>query len=207
VASFGVLVFQQGLFATSRASGPLRLPAVLAGLASFVFFAGFYGVERVWYAALLSGQRMRWSEVRRLNGDLRSRYIRLGLLLMPFLLVIGAVSDVSNPLLRYGLGGGVAVVMDVTLTFVTVELTFATASATEAFRSGVALLREQWPRCAMYALVPPFGIQLIGQLGAGGSATTGRIVGIVAVAPLAIACRGATVRYYVRECQPSPAAP
>jgi hypothetical protein len=205
--SFGLVVLQQALFATSRMSGAVGAVATVSWLALLAFFAGFHGVERVWYSRLMTDTPMTWAEIRILNGEFRSRNIRLGLLVgVALAVLIGPAARASNPAVHYGVLGVVVVVTDVLLTFVTVELAMTTDQVTDAWSTGLSLLRIQWPQCALYALLPPFGVQLAIQLGAGLGATTGKVIGVLAIAPLALACRGATQRYYHRECEPTPAA-
>ena len=187
---------QVAFFAAPRGSTANHVLA-FPGTAFMVFFAGFHGVERVWYDRIGLGWNFAWKEVRKCNGDMRSRFIRTGLVLVP-LLLLAAPFQHSSPALRYGISGLVWFVADVLLTFVTVELALVTSSAREAIGTGLSLLRTTWPACALYALLPPLGVQFAIQTGAG-FGTVSRVVTGIVVAPIALACRGATVRFFDRE--------
>ena len=200
-AGMGVAVTEAVLFALARSRSTwVSVVCGLAALAWLVFTAGFLGAERVWYDDLGVGRTLSWARVRQLNGDLRRRFVVLGLwILVPTTVAFALTKRAAWPI-RLGLTGIVWLAIDVFITFATVQLSFSTSDVSEAIRDGKRMLREQWPRCAPYALIPPLAVQSILQFG-NGLGILPRLVGAILVAPLALASRGAVVRYYDRECR------
>src|SRR3989442_10207954 len=55
----------------------------------------------------------------------------------------------------------VAIAMDFALTFVTPALAFTTRSAWRALGIGLAMIRQTWPRSALYVLCPPLALSVM----------------------------------------------
>ncbi len=204
VAAFAVAAVEVACFAIKPSRDPSQHVAnniaAFGGALLLVWLMGFRGVERVWYDRIGLGWRFSWSDIRKCNGDLRSRFIRLGVLvLVPVGLMLTPVEHASAGV-HYGVVGTTWFLVDVLLTFVTVQLALVTSSVWEAIAAGLAVLRRTWPSCALYVLVPPLGLQLLFETGAGFGRMS-RIAAAIVVIPIALACRGATVRYYDREAR------
>jgi hypothetical protein len=203
VAAFSVATVEIVWLATLRSDSASAEVVSLASFAALVWLAGFRGVERVWYDRIGLGWRFSWSDIRKCNGDLRSRFIRLGILvIIPVGLAVTPLKHAPAGV-RYGVTGAVWFMVDALLTFVTVQLALITSSVREAIAGGLSVLRRTWPSCALYVLLPPLGLQLLIETGAG-FGTASRAAAAVVVAPIALACRGATVRYYDREARELP---
>ena len=196
LAAFSVSLCEVAFVAMAHSTAGHIL--VLPWIVFFLFFAGFRGVERVWYDRIGLGWDFAWKQVRECNGDLRSRFICVGIVVFIPLVLLTEPFRHASPAVHYGVAGLAWFVADVLLTFVTVELALVTSDPGEAIGAGISLLRTTWPACALYALLPPLGLQLVIQSGAG-FGTASRIVGGIVVAPIALACRGATVRFFDRE--------
>jgi hypothetical protein len=204
VAAFVVAAVEIACFAIKPSRDPSQHVAsniaAVAGALVVVWLIGFRGVERVWYDRIGVGWSFSWSEIRKCNADLRSRFFRLGVLvLVPVGLLLTPVDHASAGV-RYGVAGAIWFLVDVLLTFVTVQLALVTSSVWEAIVAGLDVLRRTWPSCALYVLVPPLGLQLLFETGAGFGMVS-RIAAEIVVIPIALACRGATVRYYDREAR------
>ncbi len=197
VAALCVSAIDVVIVATSTTHSAPGIGIQIACMATWVWLAGFRGVERRWYDQIGLGFRYSWRTIREAKGDLRSRFLRLGLVLIPFAFLTLPLRNAS-PAVHYGVLFVTWGVIDALLTFVTVQLALVTDSVIDALTEGLALLRSEWPACAMYVLAPPLGVQFLIRAGAG-FGTGPRVVATILVAPLALACRGATVRYYDRE--------
>src|SRR5207247_11202300 len=53
------------------------------------------------------------------------------------------------------------VTRDFLLTFVTAALAYTTRSAVRGLAMGVAMIRQTWPRSALYVLCPPLALNLL----------------------------------------------
>jgi hypothetical protein len=172
-------------------------------LAFVTLTIGWPGAQRAWYQRLFEGEVLQLAEVPRLLRAYFRRFFALGILVFAVMVV---------PLLFFAyftapgrsdrvvfLTGFVVIglLVDFALTFVTPALAFTTARARGALRLGLGMLREAWPACALYVLVPPLAIQMVFQLlRVPGSP---RLIQSALIAVLALVCKGATVRFYVRR--------
>lgn len=186
---------------------PLAIDATIGpsgiGLVSFVVFgalAGFYGTERVWFVFVDRGLPFTWREFRVLNGRLRSRYIRLGVLAVCLFVVPAVPISVlahNGTTAEITATSIVVVLFDIAFTFATIGLAFNDGTAREALRHSLHVLRVEWPRCAWYALAPPVAIQFVIQVLPRSSLTLpSRLLLDLAVAAFALLCKGATVLFY-----------
>ena len=172
----------------------------LLSLAPALYFAGFYGTERIWYVRVNRGLPFSWQDLRVLNGQLRRRFARLGVLAGCLFVVSGVpiiLATGTGSATRAGLTGLVAVILDVALTFATVGLAFNEGTAREALRHSLHVLRAQWPQCAWYALTPPLAIQVVSQLLPRSTLSLpSRFALDFTIAVFALLCKGATVLFY-----------
>src|SRR5439155_25886579 len=83
----------------------------------------------------------------------------------PVAVVAGVGWLVSRTFLGLYLGlTAVAILLDFALTFVTPALAFSTRRAKEALAMGLRMIPSEWPRAALYVLVPPLAILLVAHL-------------------------------------------
>ncbi|HUF97752.1 MAG TPA: hypothetical protein VMM60_06440 [Ilumatobacter sp.] len=183
--------------------------------ASFVFgvfavaMVGFFGAQRLAFEALRSRAPLTSGQLAQATKHYWGRFVRLGMLVtaltMPVCLLAIAFVDVnpagevsvSVPMWFTIFGVVYLVVVDVLLTFATVDLTFATDSATKAFGNGRRLLRSTWSQTKFHALLPPLLPLALGQMVAGTSAAAGAAV-IIVGAIIAVVARGAHTIAYLR---------
>jgi hypothetical protein len=167
-----------------------------------VLFLGWPGTEREWYRRAFTGERFPPSEIWPTSRRFWGPFVRLGLLLSPFLVVVlgvmGVIGWETPPAVVFSVV--MFFVLDVALTFVTPALTFTTPSARRALSIGVDMLRTHWPAAAPYALTPAlvviFGTQTVVQPLAG---PAGAFVASAAAGLFALALKGATVSFYLRH--------
>lgn len=94
----------------------------------------------------------------------------------------------------------ITLLVDFTLTFVTQALAFSTRRVRTAFRIGLRMLRDQWPRSAWYATVPPLAVIILLRvfqpeaLGEPAQTSLG-----VAATLLNVWFKGATAAFYLRQ--------
>lgn len=181
----------------------MRLPVDFIVLFGFqLALAGWVGTQRIWYLRTWRGVSMAASEVFQFTARLLGRFLRLGLivvaLMIPFTLfaLVFGRSATAGALVISGL----AVVVDFILTFSTPALAYSTARAGDAMRIGVRTLRETWPQCAWYALLPPLAIASAGRLlPESVLSTDARVVYLGVTALLALLFKGAAAAFYIRR--------
>ena len=177
-------------------------------LLAWVVMAGWVGTQRIWFLRAFRGEAMRPAELVTLTVAFTPRFVLLGLLItLPTLVVVPlATVWVHDPRTLFTvwlvLPLVVSVATDVVLTFVTPALAYSTTKLRRAFRLGLGMLRHEWPRCAWYALVPPFAITMLVRLiprSALGPAT-GATIGLMGFM-VGLWFKGAIAAYYLR-CRP-----
>lgn len=204
-----------GLVSVAVLVAALACAGSLLPEASFVFtvfsiaMAGFYGAQRLAFEALRTGTPLTPGQLAQATTHYWGRFVRLGLLVTALMIPAGILAiafvdvdtvdevSVSVPLGLTIFNFACLLAVDVLLTFATVDLTFATNSATEAFRNGRQLLRTTWSRTKFHALVPPLLPLALGQMVAGAHAAVGAAV-IIAGAIVAVVARGAHTIAYLR---------
>ena len=190
---------------TSGSRGVFALLSLLA-LPISLYYVGFVGAERWWYAHVSRGEVPAKATLWRISWAYFWRFLRLGLLtvLITAPLVLPFVLSVRDDRTRLSIAFGVwSFALDVALTFVTPALTFSTDSAWQALKIGVATLDRLWPRDVLYALVPPMAVTIVTR--ATPSVFGSRAVTAVAGAAaqlLTVLFAGATTLLYIREVDP-----
>jgi hypothetical protein len=92
----------------------------------------------------------------------------------------------------------IVIAMDFALTFVTPALAYTTRSAWHAVGIGVAMIRQTWPRSALYVLRPPLALNLLNCISpVGGRVLQLTITFVVTLA--ALLAKGAIAAFYLRE--------
>jgi hypothetical protein len=133
------------------------------------------------------------------------RFFRLGLMLIWPAFALGVIVAIAtggqdHDATAIAIGGVVyGFVLDILLTFVVPELTFVTDSATDAWRSGRAIMRATWPRSRWYLVAPGLAVASFGNL-LGRLDHTIWVAATVsaATAVLALLLKGTILQYYVR---------
>jgi hypothetical protein len=187
--------------------GLIMLPAFLFLL---VAFCGWTGAERLFFLRQHEGKAVPLGELLRATPGFVGRFARLGFLmligLVPFPLILGYLlgrhavaaghtSAASPPHWPFVIP---IVVMDFVLSFVPAALVFTTRSARRALRLGWQMIRQTWPRSALYVICPPLALNMLNsiyptQLHLVKVATT------AGLAVLALVAKGATAAFYLRE--------
>ncbi len=185
-------------------------------VADLLFTTGWVGTERVWYLRAYRGKATHPGELWRLTLAFVVRYVLLGLLASSplWLIIFLRVWQVTrttpvgshpsppyfSPIEEFLLSLVFVVLMDVLLTFVTPALAYTTRRVGKALGIGWGMLRDEWPRSAGYALVPPLALLLTSQtLPESILGRFGRLVLGVVFALLNLWFKGATAAFYLRR--------
>ena len=173
------------------------------GLLSSVFMLatlGFLGALRVWYLEIEEGRRVPGTEVYVLSRSLWKRFFGLGVYTVVLMLVpsiafaaIRSVNEVAGTIALFVL----LLVVDVMLTFATVVLSFFEMTAGEAVRYSWAVTKAQWPASAPYVIAAPLALHLTFMVvPAAEMPAAVYLVISLAIALLALLCKGATLFFY-----------
>ncbi len=163
------------------------------------FSFGWFGVERIFFLRQLRNQPITLRQLVGLARAFVGRFFRLGMLtsiwIAPFLAVSIAIQK-SHPGWSRVSTALCFILLDFSLTFVTPALAFTTRSARNAVRIGFDMIRETWPRCAIYVLCPPLALNI---LNFQNSSPIERGVLTVLIVLTALLAKGTIVAFYVRE--------
>ena len=185
---------------------------VLLVLLVSVFWAGFVGVQRVWFLRLSRDQVLPKDMIFPVTASFMGRFILLGLLMSipwavvsavaaPFILSHVTANGTRHvPLVVFLLPTMITtLVLDVLLTFVTPALALSTSSVIQSLRLGIRMIGATWPSCAWYVIAP--GLTLTALAGLLPNSWAGWwtpvVVGAVSTF-LGLWFKGATVGFYVR---------
>ena len=178
-------------------------------IASMFFLAGWYGVERVFFQWHLWGRPVLLPHLLRLVKSFLGRFLMLGFWFgITFLAVFFSLARVMGidfndsgapmPLsLQVGMAA-VVVAMDFALTFVTPALAYTTRSAWRASGIGFAMIRQTWPRSALYVLCPPLALNLLNYIFPVGGVVLRFVLTSVCVL-VGLLAKGAIAAFYLRE--------
>ena len=146
-------------------SGPAFLPRALGPLAFFlqIFAVGYPGTERLWILRAMRGQPFTLSDAFGRTWSYWTRFLLLGLIISPVAAVGAGIGWlIDRHLIGAYLGVLVAgLLLDFGMTFVTPALAFSTRRVSEALKTGLRMIRSEWPRSALYVLVPPLAIFIV----------------------------------------------
>ncbi len=87
---------------------------------------------------------------------------------------------------------------DFALTFVTPALAYTTRSAWYAIRIGLAMIRQTWPRSALYVLCPPLALTLLNYVFPVGGLVV-QLTTTTVVTLVGLLAKGAIAAFYLRE--------
>lgn len=187
--------------------GPLSLVLLPVGL----FSVGWPGTERIWYLRIYRGTSISLRELNRITWAFFWRFIRLGLLASlvwsPVFIILfrSRAGQTGSPETLPGAPILISmivliVLIDVLLTFVTPALAYTTRRVREALRIGIRMLRDEWPRSAWYALIPPLAVVLTMRMWDPISPNRVLVGGLSVVSTLLnLWFKGATAAFYLRR--------
>lgn len=171
-----------------------------------VFQVGMSGTMRVWYLRRFNGGDLDPGMVWSMSWKFFGRFVVLGLLLalvsMPAIIAVVGLLVHGNDtaalvvLLLFTVGS------DVALTFVTPGLALYQPAVGASVKGGLSILRSTWPSCALYALVPPLALTLLGRNLGRGHYKPLVLLGALTGPPLTLLFAGATVAFLLRRYPP-----
>src|SRR5437016_6423339 len=183
----------------------LSLLGLAIMLATTFFQLGWYGAERVFFQRRFRDQPVAVRHLLWLVGPYIGRFFAVGL---PFGIVFSGFCfaafrvhrPVGGPMPGwFHVGAGLFLLgIDFALTFVTPALAYTTRSAVRAMGIGFAMIRQTWPRSALYVLCPPLALNLLHMIHPISGRTVGLAISSVLVV-LPLLAKGAIAGYYLRE--------
>jgi hypothetical protein len=207
VALVSVAFWVLPLILSWRPRNPLPM---LAWLAILPMYLGWFGAERLFFLRRLEGNKVSLPELLSSSRSYIGRFLRLGfcagIALMPVLIVLTLVLLFFAPDAWRAVGQratglitiAMMVALDVVLTFVPAALVFTTDSVRQALRIGWAMVRETWPRSALYVVCPPLALNMVNSIYST-HLRAFQFLTMPGLALLALVAKGATVAFYLRE--------
>ena len=192
-------------------AGTPRLPhhkwaLAIADLAVLLVFCGWAGAERIFFLRHFAGEPVTLRHLLYLVRPFMGRFLALGFLcgvaMVPWSVLVALTSGGGVKALgpRSRIGTIIfTIVLDFALTFVPAALAFTTRSVQRALRIGFAMIRQTWPRCALYVLCPPLALNLNSIVYSPADLPMLRLFGAAALAIVALLAKGATVAFYLRQ--------
>ncbi|HXJ48760.1 MAG TPA: hypothetical protein VNF91_06305 [Candidatus Acidoferrum sp.] len=177
-----------------------------------LFWTGWLGTQRLWYLRIFRGQKLSAPEAWRLSRHYLGRFLVLGLIVglpisaLIFAVIVreaqtaadtGAVTPSQLPGWTTGVFLAYWFAMDVLLTFVTPALAYTTRHVREAIAIGWSMLRTTWPRCAVYALLPPLTLVAFATYNPSAVSPLGLFVISVMSTLLGLVTKGAIASFYI----------
>lgn len=194
----------------------LSLTVSLLFIPVSLFHAGWSGTERIWYLRIFRGRSLSRQEGWSFSWSFLGRFFVLGLIialvlvpvyLLTFWSLLVRVRSQPGPpdldSLRFwqlAVSTVAVLIVEFVLTFVTPALAYTTRRVTEALRIGIRMIKDTWPKCALYVLVPPFAVTLIARfLPAQVVEVWWRLALLPGSALLNLLFKGATAAFYLRR--------
>jgi hypothetical protein len=191
----------------------IRLVLVCAHFAVLILFVpGWFGAERVFFQRHFEHKPVRLSELVRLVRPFYGRFMALGvplaLVVLTFVFGLGSLIGRENfhrPQTVYDIPlaftlplATFAFIVDFLLTFIPPALAYTTRSVTNAVQIGLGMIRDTWPRSALYLLCPPLALNLLHNVFPAHGVFTR--MGITCVTVLVgLVAKGAIAAFYLRE--------
>jgi len=183
----------------------LSLLGLAIMLATTFFQLGWYGAERVFFQRRFRDQPVAVRHLLGLVGPYIGRFFAVGL---PFGIVFSGFCfaafrvhrPVGGPMPGwFHVGAGLFLLgIDFALTFVTPALAYTTRSALRGMGIGFAMIRQTWPRSALYVLCPPLALNLLHLIyPVGNSAVQWAISSLLLF--VSLLAKGAIAAFYLRE--------
>jgi len=178
---------------------------LVANIGMGLFLCGWAGAERIFFLRHFGGKPVTLRHLLYLVKPFLGRFFMLALLfglsLIAFALFVvflfGSSPKVHPTRFRAAMMCFV-VAADFALTFVPSALTFTTRSLGRALRIGVGMIRQTWPRCALYVLCPPLALNL-NSLTYPANLPVFQLLVAAGLVVVALLAKGSTVAFYLRE--------
>ncbi|MGH9197816.1 MAG: hypothetical protein ACRD1T_18995, partial [Acidimicrobiia bacterium] len=194
----------------------LQMMSSLLVLPVSLFQNGWYGTERVWYLRIFRERSLSRGEGWSFTWSFFGRFFVLTLLgaliFIPVYTFIfwsavsrmrgqpGPIDFADLRLWRLGIAAVVALVAEFLLTFVTPALAYSTRRVREALGIGIRMIKQTWPRCVPYVVVPPLAVTLVTRFFLPESVGIGwRVALLPGSALLNLLFKGATAAFYLRR--------
>ena len=208
VALVPVVLWWLPILMFSQVSGNARINSWLAVvlLAQMLFLCGWAGAERIFFLRQFEGTPIPLRHLFALVEAFAGRFIALGLLVgtagislvVVLAILFGGGSVKAHPTqIRVAMTVFV-VIMDFALTFVPAALAFTTKSMRRALRIGFSMIRQTWPRSALYVLCPVLALNM-NRLASPVHLPMLRLMVDGALTVVGLLAKGATVAFYLRE--------
>ncbi len=212
LVSLAVVLLHGDTSPSSVHSAVASLVITVATFAEMLFYAGWLGAERVFFQRQLEGTPVSLPHLLRLVKSFIGRFVSLGILFMIvifasiFALACVHGIDIAHlpdtgaqfPLSFQVSFAALAIVMDFALTFVTPALAFTTRSAWRSLGIGFAMIRQTWPRSALYVLCPPLALSVMNLMFPSGGVVFHFILTAV-LTLVGLVAKGAIAAFYLRE--------
>lgn len=206
VALVSILLWSVPIVGASLGQGPKKpsLWVAIIEVAAVVFWLGWSGAERIFFLRYFEGKPVAVKHLLALVESFIGRFLSLALLCGVVLGCVAGLASIlgvgpkSHPVAFRAVTTVLVVAIDFALTFVPSALAFTTRSVTAALRIGFAMIRQSWPRCALYVVCPPLALNMINLVfpshlwGVQMAITAGLTV-------VALCAKGATAAFYLRE--------
>jgi hypothetical protein len=189
-------------------SGSARVsPWFFAGAVALVLFlCGWAGAERIFFLRQFQGKPISLRHLLSLVNAFMGRFLALGAMLgvafIPYCIVLTLVFRAGFgkvPPAPFRITTTLFVVLtDLALTFIPAALAFTTRSVSRAIRIGLAMIRETWPRSALYVFCPVLALNL-NRLVYPVDLPALRLLAAAGLAVVALLAKGATVAFYLRQ--------
>src|SRR5438132_1252850 len=175
LVSLALVLFPGDTSRSGDHSAVASLVITAATFAVMLVYVGWLGAERVFFQRHLEGKPVSLPHLLRLVKAFVGRFFVLGVffgvIVLTFFFALAGVLgiDIAHlpdtgaqfPLSFQVSFAALAIVMDLALTFVTPALAYTTRSVVRAWDIGLAMIRQTWPRSALYVLCPPLALSLL----------------------------------------------
>ena len=212
LVSLALVLFPGDTSRSGDHSAVASLVITAATFAAMLFYAGWLGAERVFFQRHLEGKPVSLPHLLRLVKAFVGRFFVLGVffgvIVLTFFFALAGVLgiDIAHlpdtgaqfPLSFQVSFAALAIVMDLALTFVTPALAYTTRSVVRAWDIALAMIRQTWPRSALYVLCPPLALSLLNYIfPVGGRALQLMLTSVVTL--VGLLAKGAIATFYLRE--------
>src|SRR2546425_9641376 len=212
LVSLALVLFPGDTSRSGDHSAVASLVITAATFAVMLFYVGWLGAERVFFQRHLEGKPVSLPQLLRLVKAFVGRFFKLGVLFVIvliaffFALASGLGIDIAHlpdtgaqfPLSFQVSFAALAIAIDFALTFVTPALAYTTRSVIRAWDIGLSMIRQTWPRSALYVLCPPLALNLLNLIYPVSSPTVGLAISCVLVV-LSLLAKGTIAAFYLRE--------
>jgi hypothetical protein len=196
VALVPIVLWWLPILTVSQVSGLARINSWLAVvylvyLAQMLFLCGWAGAERIFFLRQFEGKPITLRHLFGLVEAFAGRFIALGLL-------VGAAGVSLVVVLAILSGGGSPKAHPTQNRVVPAALAFTTKSVRRALRIGFSMIRQTWPRSALYVLCPVLVLNM-NRLAYPVHLPMLRLIVDGALTVVGLLAKGATVAFYLRE--------